>query len=644
MSELANQSLCDWEVFASRMRSIHYTHSQGVIDTDDQIICADTLTLWCMLVTDLIHLHVFQGETLLETNRRMTNLLHSTIECLEVHPIDTFLDVLKSIDELVLTERFRSCGDYSLLFKQAMGTLPKGFKWLGNFLKWSIPWEDPIMGLAFTHQIAAFPLRLNIDIRLLADKALADWIEVQSSRPLGLGYAGMRSVIASWLNHADVTDLHPRHGPGVARDCTNNRTTRIKYEKYLSTRFSPAMRYVDRKFYGCQLHHPFGVNVDCEDSSVLQFVPKSYSKYRSIAVEPSGKMWYQQAGLRVLDQLFRSDPYLRKRIRLRDASHNMALAREGSITKGFSTIDLSSASDCVTWELVKACTKGTTLYPLILASRTREVLLPSGEVRELASFATMGSALCFPIECLVFAGVVENCILDQGHDPHRSRYSVYGDDIVVETRYADSVIRSLRLLGFVPNIDKTFIDSAALTFRESCGGEYVNGVDVTPLRISRFFTGFPFEEGQITSEQYAELIDLANRSFDRYPTVRRYCLKYLLSLPAALRPLFSADSASYRSKTDKRKSESGGCLLSHTATNFHLYEDRRASKRYQRRVFVHGVVGADPSFHSESVEPIRLFDWLANSYRQAEDVYLGPLPRGATVARPGEPSLRRKAE
>lgn len=644
MSKLADQSLSDWEVFASQMRSIHYMHTCGEISTDDQIVCADTLTLWCMLVADLIHLHVFQGETLSETDRRIRNLLHSTIECLEVHPIDKFLDTLKSIDESVLTEEFRSCEDYSSSFKRMMGNLPKGFKWLGNFLVWGIPWEDPIQGLSFTHQIASFPLRLNISIQSLSEKALADWTEVQLSRPVGLGFRGLRSVIYPWISKVDVHTLFPNHGPGVARDCRNDRTTRIKAEKYLSTRYSPAMQYVDRKFYANQLRHPFGVNVDVEDSSQLQFVPKSYSKYRSIAVEPSGKMWYQQAGLRVLDQLFLSDPYLRRRIRLHDASYNMSLAREGSISGKYSTIDLSSASDCVTWELVKECTKGCAMYPLILASRTRRVSLPSGEEHELASFATMGSALCFPIECLVFAGIVEMCILDQGHDPRRSHYSVYGDDIVVETRYAASVLKVLSSFGFVPNRDKTYTDVAPLTFRESCGGEYVNGVDVTPLRISRFFTGFPKSVGQITSEQYAELVDLVNRSFDYYPTVRRFCLKYLLGLPAALRPLFTTSSASYKSRTSGRKSESGGCVLSHTATNFHLYEDTRASKRYQRRVLVHGVVGTDPSSHLVSVEPIRLYDWLANSHKQAKDVYLGLLPRRATVANPGEPSLRRKAE
>lgn len=644
MSELANRSLRDWEDFASQMRSIHYTHTCGVLGSGDQIACADVLTLWAMLVTDLIRLHVFQGETLLEIDRHEKNLLHSLVECLEIHPIDEFLDTLKSIDESILTVSFRSCGDYSLSFKQIMGNLPKGFKWLGNFLKWGIPWEDPIQGLSFTHQIASFPLRLNLTIPSLADKALADWTEVQSTRPRHLGYRGLRSTIAPWLSRVDVTDLHPRHGPGVALDCGTFRTTRIKAEKYRSTRYTPAMQYVDRKFYGHSLMHPFGINVCQEDASMLQFVPKSYSKYRSIAVEPSGKMWYQQAGLRVLDQLFRSDLYLRRRIRLRDASHNMSLAKEGSIDRSFATIDLSSASDCVTWELVKECSRGTPLYPLILASRTRSVITPTGEEHELQSFATMGSALCFPIECLVFAGIVETCILDRGHDPRRSRYSVYGDDIVVETRYAQDVLSALSRYGFKPNLDKTFTDSSPLTFRESCGGEYVNGVDVTPLRVSRFFTGLPLKVGSATSEQYAELVDLANRSFDRFPTVRRFCLKYLLALPAALRPLFSSEDASFRDPRSKRKSESDGTIRSHTATNFHLMEDKRSSKRLQRRVLVHGVVGADPSFHSVLDEPIRLYDWLANCHRQAEDVYLGPLPRRATVAKPGEPTLRRKAE
>lgn len=641
MSERADQSFHDWKDLASSMRGIHFKHSQGTISTGDQLICADVLTLWCALVADLVRLHVFLGESLPEIDRRMSNLLHSTIECLEVHPVDEFLDVLKHIDESILTESFRSCENVSSSFKQMMRSLPKGFNWIGNFLIWAIPWADPVMGLSFTHQICSFPLRLNIRMQVLEEKGLTDWIATQSTRPAGLGFKGLRSIIQGWLSNIDLTTLHPSHGPGVARDCENHINIRAKQDKYTSSRFTPVMSYVDVKFYANQLTHPFGKKVDCEDYSQLQFVPKSYAKYRSIAVEPSGKMWYQQAVREVLDQLFCTDSYLRRRIRLHDASFNMDLAREGSICGDYATIDLSSASDCVTWELVKECTRSSKVFPLILASRTRKVLLPSGEMYELKSCATMGSAMCFPLECLVFAAIVEQSILDQGHDPRRSHYSVYGDDIVVETRYAPAVLRNLALYGFIPNVDKTFVDRSTLVFRESCGGEYVNGVDVTPLRISRFFAGFPSEVGTCTSEQFAELVDLANRSFDYYPTVRRLCLDFLLKLPKHLRPVFSVDEMSLKDIHSRRKAEIGGVIKSHTATNFHLHLDKRLSKRYQRPVYVHGIVGTDPPFCSESVEPIRLYDWLANSHKQAQDVYLGALPRGATVTKPEVPSLRR---
>jgi hypothetical protein len=57
---------------------------------------------------------------------------------------------------------------------------------------------------------------------------------------------------------------------------------------------------------------------------------------------------------------------------------------------------------------------------------------------------------------------------------------VYGDDIIVRSDFADTAIQVLESVGLRVNTNKSFVHSL---FRESCGGEYYNGWDVTPVRL-----------------------------------------------------------------------------------------------------------------------------------------------------------------
>jgi hypothetical protein len=66
------------------------------------------------------------------------------------------------------------------------------------------------------------------------------------------------------------------------------------------------------------------------------------------------------------------------------------------------------------------------------------------------------------------------------------RLSVYGDDIIVPTGAAQTVIEWLEALGFIVNHEKSFFDPNH-RYRESCGEEYFEGINVS----SRYFPRFP---------------------------------------------------------------------------------------------------------------------------------------------------------
>jgi hypothetical protein len=104
----------------------------------------------------------------------------------------------------------------------------------------------------------------------------------------------------------------------------------------------------------------------------------------------------------------------------------------------------------------------------------------------------MGSALCFPVEAMVFLTVVyhgieralKRRVVRRDIISFGDKVRVYGDDIIVPIEYVRDVISSLELFGFKVNKSKSFWNGK---FRESCGGDFFAGHDVTPVRVRREF-------------------------------------------------------------------------------------------------------------------------------------------------------------
>jgi len=104
----------------------------------------------------------------------------------------------------------------------------------------------------------------------------------------------------------------------------------------------------------------------------------------------------------------------------------------------------------------------------------------------LFKYASMGSALCFPVEAMVFYTLIQSAmhILDGRRPSSRSikNYSklidIFGDDIIVPVEYTDFVVKYLESYALKVNVNKSFKASA---FRESCGADFYAGVPVNPV-------------------------------------------------------------------------------------------------------------------------------------------------------------------
>jgi len=197
-------------------------------------------------------------------------------------------------------------------------------------------------------------------------------------------------------------------------------------------------------------------------------VPKSAKTDRCIAAEPTGNQFLQQG----------VHSFMRRRLRrygvdLSNQELNQRAARSAYLS-GYSTLDLSAASDTISRELVYH------LLPLdwamFLDSLRSQETLVDGEWIRTEKFASMGNAFCFELETLIFYALCR-AIVDEGV---RSvdQVIVYGDDIIVPRKFAPEVIYFLTFCGFTVNDEKSHIQG---NFFESCGKHYHRSLDVTPV-------------------------------------------------------------------------------------------------------------------------------------------------------------------
>ncbi len=314
------------------------------------------------------------------------------------------------------------------------------------------------------------------------------------------------SVFAAVDSRVYYGDLIPKHGPGSTADkLLGNkkflqRTWTHRLEKYfpMESYLLPNNRYYDM-LEAVNLLEP-----GAEIPAKVITVPKTLKTPRIIAMEPTAMQYAQQAiysGL--LEEMFKnrrgqsvSGSTLYHLVGFDDQVPNQQLAREGSITGSLATLDLSEASDRVSNQLVrKMLSNHPHLHGAVDACRSRRADVLGYGISErirLAKFASMGSALCFPIEAMVFLTVVFIGIEQKLNRPlcpqdvkHlRNRVRVYGDDIIVPVDYVLSVVAALETFGFRVNRHKSFWNGQ---FRESCGKEYFRGEDISIVRVRDLF-------------------------------------------------------------------------------------------------------------------------------------------------------------
>lgn len=271
-----------------------------------------------------------------------------------------------------------------------------------------------------------------------------------------------------------------KFGPGASFGVKGSHTAQKIVQKMTSTeRAVPLvrkLRFINPYFRLTDEREGCGITV--VSGSRLATVPKNEDTVRTIAIEPSGNMALQLAAGKYLEGALRS---VGLDITTQQPK-NKALACGGSISNGLATIDLKSASDMISIELVRLLLPKD-WFDLLMAIRSPEMVLPDDRVLQLNMISTMGNGFTFPLMTLILAALIYGFRAQRG-GPNLfidwTQTAVYGDDIIIPVDEYLPFTEVLVGAGLIVNYDKSFSDGP---FRESCGGDYYKGYDVTPFYV-----------------------------------------------------------------------------------------------------------------------------------------------------------------
>lgn len=349
-----------------------------------------------------------------------------------------------------------------------------------------------IRQLCYLLKKISLPCSEERTLKALVDYAITDQ-EVKNVIPED--FRGIGRCIVSMLFPRPLLsdDIIPHPGKGAIWE---------KFPKFNQRYYSLVHASGLREFFGEALHttsEEYIFNGLVQEGVVydaplrVTTVPKTLKAPRVIAVEPNWTMFYQQGLKDLLVETMESHALTKGHINFRDQSVNKVLALKQSVKKELATVDMKEASDRISnAAVIDVFSVNRFICDALQATRTGEAYVPHLGVLSLNKFASMGSATCFPVEALMFfiGAITAMHRADGCHWTSSSirKYSkkvwVYGDDIIIPVKYISAFTSLSTDIGWRLNSRKSFYRSA---FRESCGCDAYEGLDITPTYLRQPF-------------------------------------------------------------------------------------------------------------------------------------------------------------
>lgn len=289
-------------------------------------------------------------------------------------------------------------------------------------------------------------------------------------------------------------DAVPAYGPGASSSCSGAFTSvfdKLKADLHVT---AEAKKHAVELLKVCPRlipEYPIGVSGSfCMPYDLVSVpgnrfttVPKTAKTDRPICIEPHLNMVMQKLYGDVIRKRFK-----RFGIDLSTQHQvNISLAKSASSDGLLATVDLSSASDSICTTLVKDLipTDWFSVLNDLRSKRTSYDKPVKGEAywHENYKFSSMGNGFTFELESLIFWALAKGVCAVKGAPD--SIVSIYGDDIILPAEFSQDLYKVLGYCGFKVNKEKSF-DSGY--FRESCGADYWDGVNIRPYFVKQGVT------------------------------------------------------------------------------------------------------------------------------------------------------------
>lgn len=355
---------------------------------------------------------------------------------------------------------------------------------------------DDHAAISFMRKYEGFPkdLKLNTYERCVADTVKSEKLCRHTNARFNTQVPS-RDVLDVLINAKDlisvilgkfplVDDLLegslPSFGPGVSSSCKGLDTSvyqklqapldvtrgALPYAKALYKKHSFLAPIPDDSILD---NAPYSLKFDVVPGNRFTTVPKNARTDRPICVEPHVNVVLQKyAGDLIRKRFSRFGITLDTQNLI-----NQSMAKQGSIDGSIATVDLSSASDTISYEFVRNLLPES-WFLFLDAVRSHNTCYENTWYRN-DKFSSMGNGFTWELQSVLFYALAYCCTKHVCQSV--KKVSIYGDDIIIPTEAYGLLEEVLDYCGFVINKTKSYDRSY---FRESCGSDYWDGLNIRP--------------------------------------------------------------------------------------------------------------------------------------------------------------------
>lgn len=268
---------------------------------------------------------------------------------------------------------------------------------------------------------------------------------------------------------SDILDLISREmdfGPGATTSCRGLVTRGRKFSNHELTTTTSLLDF--GLFCLPDLWKRNVKSFRLQDWNELEFVPKNAKTDRAITIENDLNIFVQKGiGMGLRKRLRRLGVVLETQ-----ADRNRELVSK-AYADDLATIDLSAASDTISYELVKMFLPHD-WFDLLSFARPEKTSY-QGEIIDIEKFSGMGNGFTFELETLIFKSIL---LAVKRFHKNTGPVAAFGDDLICENSLVETLTATLNFLGFNVNSGKSF---GKRSFHESCGVDYFQTVNVRPF-------------------------------------------------------------------------------------------------------------------------------------------------------------------